>query len=84
MSQESDQYNELMIEIQFASGLIKKKKYTLGQYYDHMADFFDYLKMPEDAKDLRTLARKWELEKGEKSENNKHEKGKLGEDSGIF
>ena len=65
MSDDSAQYQELMTEIKYASSLVRKKKYTLGQYYDHMADFFDHIKLPEDAEEHRVLAKKWEIEKGE-------------------
>ena len=54
-----------MTEIKYATGLIRKKKFTLGQYYDHMAGFFDYIDRKEDAEEHRILAKKWEIEKGE-------------------
>ena len=56
---------ELMTEIKYATDLVKKKKYNLGQYYDHMAGFFDYIDLPKDAEEHRVLAKKWEIEKGE-------------------
>ena len=65
MSDDSTQYQELMTEIKYATDLVRKKKFTLGQYYDHMAGFFDYIDLPEDAQDHRVLAKKWEIEKGE-------------------
>ena len=65
MADNSAQYQELMKEIKYAFSLVKKKKYNLGQYYDHMADFFDYIDLPEDAEGHRVLAKKWEIEKGE-------------------
>lgn len=58
-----------MQEIKYATGLIKKKKYNLGQYYNHMADFFIYIERPEDAEEHRVLAKKWEIEKGESNDN---------------
>ena len=54
-----------MTEIKHASSLVKNKKYNLGQYYNHMADFFDYIDLPKDAEEHRVLAKKWEIEKGE-------------------
>ena len=54
-----------MTEIKHAFSLVKKKKYNLGQYYDHMAGFFDYIDLPKDAEEHRVLAKKWEIEKGE-------------------
>ena len=54
-----------MLEIKYATGLVRKKKYNLGQYYNHMADFFDHIKLPNDAEEHRVLAQKWEKEKGE-------------------
>ena len=58
-----------MQEIKYATGLIKKKKYNLGQYYNHMADFFIYIERPGDAQEHRVLAKKWEIEKGESNDN---------------
>ena len=58
-----------MTEIKYAFSLVRKKKYTLGQYYDHMADFFDYIDLPKDAEEHRVLAKKWEIEKGEQHDN---------------
>ena len=65
MSDDSAQFMELMTEIKYATDLVKKKKYNLGQYYDHMAGFFDYIDRKEDAQEHRVLAKKWEIEKGE-------------------
>ena len=65
MSDDSAQFMELMTEIKYATDLVKKKKYNLGQYYDHMAGFFDYIDLPKDAEEHRVLAKKWEIEKGE-------------------
>ena len=69
MSNEDDQYSEFIKEVKYAFGLVKSKKYNLGQYYNHMADFFDYVELPRDAQEHRVLARKWEIKKGEKNEN---------------
>ena len=49
--------------------MVKKKKFTLGQYYNHMADFFDHIERPQDADSLRLDAKTWEIEKGENNEN---------------
>ena len=65
MTDDSSQFQDFMTEIKYATGLIRKKKYTLGQYYDHMADFFDHIDLPEDAEEHRVLAKKWEIEKGD-------------------
>ena len=65
MTEGISQFKELMLEIKYATNLVKKKKYTLGQYYDHMADFFDHIELPHDAEEHRVLAKKWEIEKGE-------------------
>ena len=65
MSDDSAQFMELMTEIKYATDLVKKKKYNLGQYYDHMAGFFDYIDLPKDAEEHRVLAKKWEIEKGD-------------------
>ena len=65
MADDSAQFLELMTEIKYATDCVRKKKYTLGQYYDHMAGFFDYIDLPKDAQEHRVLAKKWEIEKGE-------------------
>ena len=69
MSTETDQYQEFIAEVKYATGLVKKKKYNLGQYYDHMADYFDHIERPGDAQEHRVLSKKWQIEKGESSEN---------------
>ena len=65
MTDDSAQFMELMSEIKYAAKLVKTKKFNLGQYYDHMAGFFDYIDRKEDAEEHRVLAKKWEIEKGE-------------------
>ena len=66
MSGNADQFKELMVEIKYATGFVKSGKYDLGQYYNHMADFFDHIERPQDADSLRLDAKTWEIEKGEK------------------
>ena len=65
MTEGVSQFKELMLEIKYATGLVRKKKFNLGQYYNHMADFFDHIKLPNDAEEHRVLAQKWEKEKVE-------------------
>ena len=69
MSNEDEQYSEFIKEIKYAFGCVRNKKYNLGQYYNHMADFFDYIELPRDAEEHRVLAKKWEIEKGDNDEN---------------
>ena len=69
MSVDVDQFQEFITEVKYAAGLVSKKKYNLGQYYDHMADFLKYADMIEDAEEHRVLADKWKIEKGENNEN---------------
>ena len=69
LSGEAEQFQEFIAEVKYAAGLVSKKKYNLGQYYDHMADFFEYANMPTDADGLRILAVKWKKEKGENNGN---------------
>ena len=69
MSTDVDQFQEFIDEVKYATSLVRKKKYNLGQYYDHMADFFKYANMLQDAEDLRVLARKWQIEKGDNDDN---------------
>ena len=69
MSTDTDQFQEFIKELKYATGLVRKKKFNLGDYYNHMADFFEYAKMPADADEHRVLAIKWKKEKGENIEN---------------
>ena len=69
MSTDVDQFQEFIDEVKYATSLVRKKKYNLGQYYDHMADFFKYADMLQDAEDLRVLARKWQIDKGDNDDN---------------
>ena len=59
---QNNQFSELMDEISFACKLLQSKKWNLGQYYNHMADFFDYIGMPADALEHKQLADKWILD----------------------
>ena len=61
MSQEG-QFSELMHSIKYGTDRIRKKVWNLAEYYNYMADFFDYIELPNDAKEHRTLAKKWEIE----------------------
>ena len=69
MSTNAEQFKEFLNEVKYAAKLVSSKKYTLGQYYDHMADFFEYANMPKDAEGHRVLAKKWKIEKGESNDN---------------
>ncbi len=66
MSTDTDQFQEFIKEVKYATKLVRNKKYNLGQYYDHMADFFEYANMLADADELGRLAVKWKKEKGDK------------------
>ena len=52
-----DHFSELMNEINYAKALLGSKTWILAQYYNHMADFHDYINDP--APNLRILADKW-------------------------
>ena len=69
MSHDTVKFKEFLDELKYAANLLSKKKYNLGQYYNHMADFFIYIERPEDAEEHRVLAKKWEIEKGESNDN---------------
>ena len=55
-------FYELMKEIIYACKQVQSKKWDRAQYYNHMADFFDYLGLPADATEHRQLADKWILD----------------------
>ena len=61
-------FDEFLAELKYAVDLLINKKYNLGEYYNHMADFFVFASMPNDADDHRMLAKKWKKEKGESNE----------------
>ena len=69
MSGNAEQFKEFMEEMKYATGCVKAGKFNLGQYYDQMAGFFDYIELPKDAQEHRVLAKKWEIEKGDNDEN---------------
>ena len=60
-----DPWQEFMAEINYGYSKVASKKWTLAEYYDYMADFFDYLGLPSDAQELKDLASKWMLENSE-------------------
>ena len=64
-----NQLKEFMAELKHATGLVSKGHYTLGEYYNHMAKYFDHIELPKDAEEHRVLARKWKKEKGEQNDN---------------
>ena len=59
---EKQQFKELINAIQYASKKVKTKKWNLAEYYNCMADFFDYIELQKDADEHRALAKNWELE----------------------
>ena len=58
----NNQFSELMNQISYACKQVQSKKWTLAEYYNHMADFFDYLGLPADATEHKQLADKWILD----------------------
>ena len=61
MSQ-TEQFSELISNIKYGLDKMKIKEWTRATYYNYMADFFDYIELPKDAEEHRTLAKKWEIE----------------------
>jgi len=58
----AEQFKELMDSIKYGTAKIRKKIWNLAEYYNYMADFFDYIELPSDAEEHRVLAEKWEIE----------------------
>ena len=58
----AEQFRELMDSIKYGTDKIQRKIWNLAEYYNYMADFFDYIELPSDAEEHRVLARKWEIE----------------------
>ena len=58
-SNTEDQFCELMKEISYGIKKMKAGKWNRAEYYNHMADFFDYLALPADAEEHRDMTRKW-------------------------
>ena len=61
MSQ-AEQFKELMDSIKYGTIKVRKKTWNLAEYYNYMADFFDYIELPNDAEEHRLLAKSWETE----------------------
>ena len=57
LSNQSDQFAELIGEIKYASSKVSSKIWNLTEYYNYMADFFDYIELPQDADELRSMAK---------------------------
>ena len=64
-SNTEDQFCELMKEISYGIKKMKAGKWNRAEYYNHMADFFDYLALPADAEEHRDMAHKWLAEHSE-------------------
>ena len=58
-SNTENQFCELMDEISYACKKLQSKKWNLADYWYHMAEFFDYIGMPADAKEHRDMAKFW-------------------------
>ena len=69
MSAEAEQFQEFIKELKYATGLVRRKNFTLGEYYNHMANYFDHIARPGDAQEHRVLAKKWQIKKGENNDN---------------
>ena len=59
---QDNQFYELMKEISYACRKLQSKKWNRAQYYNYMADFFNYLGLPADAIEHKQLADKWILD----------------------
>lgn len=63
----AEQFKELTVEINYAINKMyrrNKAEYPKGSwdvadYYEHMADFFDYIDLPGDAEEHRVWAEDW-------------------------
>ena len=68
MSQ-TEQFSELISNIKYGLDKMKIKEWTRATYYNYMADFFDYIDLPQDAQEHRNLASKWETREREEKVN---------------
>jgi hypothetical protein len=59
---QNNQFSELMDEISYACKQLQSKKWNRAEYYNHMAEFFDYIGLPADAIEHKQLADKWILD----------------------
>ena len=68
MNQQStaEQFQDLMKAISYGTTQIRTKKWNLSDYYEYMAEFFDYIDLPKDADEHRLLAKKWRVENSDK------------------
>ena len=62
----SEQFSELMSSIKYGLKKMQSNKWNRAEYYNYMAEFFDYIDLPKDAGEHRDLAKKWEAENKEK------------------
>ena len=56
------QFAELLASIKYGTTRVRNKRWSLADYYNYMADFFDYIELPNDAEEHRMLAKTWEIE----------------------
>ena len=62
---QAEQFSELISNIKYGLKKMQIKEWTRAEYYNYMADFFDYIDLPEDAGEHRVLAEKWEIDNKE-------------------
>jgi len=59
---DAEQFKELMDSINYGTDKIRRKLWSLAEYYNYMADFFDYIDLPSAGEEHRVLAEKWKAE----------------------
>ena len=62
----SEQFSELISSIKYGLKKMQSNKWNRAEYYNYMADFFDYIDLPKDAEEHRGLAKIWEIDNKEK------------------
>ena len=55
----SDQFSELISNINYGIKRMRSGKWNTADYFNYMADFFDYIELPADADEHRVLAQQW-------------------------
>lgn len=59
---QEEEFSELIKNIKYGMKQIKCGKWDKVKYFNYMAEFFDYINLPNDAEEHRMLAKTWEVE----------------------
>lgn len=58
---EKEEFSELIKNIKYGMKQIQCGNWDKAKYFNYMAEFFDYIKLPNDAEEHRMLAKTCEI-----------------------